>query len=145
MVWHKARSAHEPCASLRRRSPFCFGLAEGVGFEPTSELPHCRFSRPVPSTARPPFRSGATADATRRLIAAPRLWSRRTRVSTSFTPAHRGSLEPLLHPPDRARGHPLKRHIEPCRNRRPGSHAPVPVERLRNATLASEVNHSSRP
>ena len=23
-------------------------MAEGVGFEPTSELPHCRFSRPVP-------------------------------------------------------------------------------------------------
>jgi hypothetical protein len=26
----------------------------------------------------------------------------------------------------------------------PASHAPVDVERLRNATLASEVNHSSR-
>ena len=26
-----------------------------VGFEPTSELPHCRFSRPVPSTTQPPF------------------------------------------------------------------------------------------
>jgi hypothetical protein len=23
-------------------------LAEGVGFEPTNELPRCRFSRPVP-------------------------------------------------------------------------------------------------
>lgn len=31
-------------------------MADGVGFEPTKELPPCRFSRPVPSTARPPIR-----------------------------------------------------------------------------------------
>jgi hypothetical protein len=31
-------------------------MAEGVGFEPTSDLRRCRFSRPVPSTARPPLR-----------------------------------------------------------------------------------------
>src|SRR5215467_2974655 len=31
-------------------------LAEGVGFEPTSDVSRCRFSRPVPSTARPPLR-----------------------------------------------------------------------------------------
>ena len=30
-------------------------MAEGVGFEPTNELPHCWFSRPVLSTAQPPF------------------------------------------------------------------------------------------
>jgi hypothetical protein len=30
-------------------------LAEGVGFEPTSDVSRCRFSRPVPSTARPPL------------------------------------------------------------------------------------------
>ena len=31
-------------------------MAEGVGFEPTNELPHCWFSRPVLLTAQPPFR-----------------------------------------------------------------------------------------
>src|SRR5437867_3246115 len=31
-------------------------LADGVGFEPTRDLRPCRFSRPVPSTARPPIR-----------------------------------------------------------------------------------------
>src|SRR5262249_28085149 len=31
-------------------------MADGVGFEPTNELPRCRFSRPVPSTTRPPIR-----------------------------------------------------------------------------------------
>ena len=30
-------------------------MAEGVGFEPTSDFHRCRFSRPVPSTARPPL------------------------------------------------------------------------------------------
>ncbi len=30
-------------------------LADGVGFEPTRRLPACRFSRPVPSTTRPPI------------------------------------------------------------------------------------------
>src|SRR5438876_12279793 len=31
-------------------------LADGVGFEPTKDLRPCRFSRPVPSTTRPPIR-----------------------------------------------------------------------------------------
>ena len=30
-------------------------VADGVGFEPTRPLRACRFSRPVPSTARPPI------------------------------------------------------------------------------------------
>src|SRR6516225_759947 len=30
-------------------------LADGVGFEPTRRLRACRFSRPVPSTTRPPI------------------------------------------------------------------------------------------
>ena len=30
-------------------------LAEAVGFEPTKGVNPCRFSRPVPSTARPRF------------------------------------------------------------------------------------------
>ena len=30
-------------------------MAEGVGFEPTNELPRCRFSRPMLSTAQPPL------------------------------------------------------------------------------------------
>ena len=30
-------------------------LADGVGFEPTRRSHACRFSRPVPSTARPPI------------------------------------------------------------------------------------------
>jgi hypothetical protein len=30
-------------------------LADGVGFEPTRSVNPCRFSRPVPSTARPPI------------------------------------------------------------------------------------------
>jgi hypothetical protein len=33
------------------------GWAEGVGFEPTSDVSRCRFSRPVPSTARPPLQA----------------------------------------------------------------------------------------
>ena len=37
-------------------------MAEGVGFEPTVTFQPRRFSRPVPSTARPPLRF-ATADA----------------------------------------------------------------------------------
>ena len=32
-------------------------MAERVGFEPTNELPHCWFSRPVLSTAQPPLHS----------------------------------------------------------------------------------------
>ena len=32
-------------------------LADGVGFEPTSRLRGCRFSRPVYSTALPPIRA----------------------------------------------------------------------------------------
>jgi hypothetical protein len=42
-----------------RRDLFFHRLADGVGFEPTIELPRCRFSRPVPSTARPPIRHSA--------------------------------------------------------------------------------------
>ena len=38
-------------------------LADGVGFEPTSDLRRCRFSRPVYSTALPPIR-GDVDDAT---------------------------------------------------------------------------------
>lgn len=30
-------------------------MADGEGFEPSNGLPHCRFSRPVPSTTRPPI------------------------------------------------------------------------------------------
>ncbi len=30
-------------------------MAEGLGFEPRKELPLCRFSRPVLSTAQPSF------------------------------------------------------------------------------------------
>ena len=33
-------------------------MAEGLGFEPRKELPLCRFSRPVLSTAQPSFRIG---------------------------------------------------------------------------------------
>ena len=32
-------------------------MAEGLGFEPRKELPLCRFSRPVLSTAQPSFLS----------------------------------------------------------------------------------------
>ena len=32
-------------------------VADGVGFEPTRRSHACRFSRPVPSTARPPIRN----------------------------------------------------------------------------------------
>jgi hypothetical protein len=37
-------------------------VAEGVGFEPTSDVSRCRFSRPVPSTARPPLRFNEIKD-----------------------------------------------------------------------------------
>src|SRR5437899_2713411 len=36
------------------RSPWF--SAEGAGFEPANELPRCRFSRPMHSTALPPLR-----------------------------------------------------------------------------------------
>jgi hypothetical protein len=42
-------------ASLRRIADMPDSMAEGVGFEPTSDFRRCRFSRPVPSTARPPL------------------------------------------------------------------------------------------
>ena len=32
-------------------------MAERVGFEPTNELPHCWFSRPVLLTAQPPLQN----------------------------------------------------------------------------------------
>jgi hypothetical protein len=35
-------------------------VAEGVGFEPTVTFRPRRFSRPVPSTARPPLRLGSS-------------------------------------------------------------------------------------
>ncbi len=34
-------------------------MAEGLGFEPRKELPLCRFSRPVLSTAQPSFHKQA--------------------------------------------------------------------------------------
>ena len=37
-------------------------MAERVGFEPTNELPHCWFSRPVLSTAQPPLQSAVIVD-----------------------------------------------------------------------------------
>ena len=37
-------------------------VAEGVGFEPTRGLRPCRFSRPVHSTALPPFRESGAQD-----------------------------------------------------------------------------------
>ena len=37
-------------------------VADGVGFEPTKTLPPCRFSRPVPSTTRPPIHSARKSE-----------------------------------------------------------------------------------
>ena len=37
-------------------------MAEGVGFEPTRRFHACRFSRPVPSTTRPPLLSHANRE-----------------------------------------------------------------------------------
>lgn len=34
-----------------------FRVAEGVGFEPTDELPHLLISSQMPLTTQPPFRS----------------------------------------------------------------------------------------
>src|SRR5215469_5830785 len=45
------------CRTLANRH-----MAEGVGFEPTSDISRCRFSRPVPSTARPPLRRSEIKD-----------------------------------------------------------------------------------
>ena len=47
-------------ARARNACPSPDSLAEGVGFEPTSDFRRCRFSRPVPSTARPPLRARAS-------------------------------------------------------------------------------------
>jgi hypothetical protein len=44
-----------PCKSLQNIA-FSRRMADGVGFEPTRPLRACRFSRPVPSAARPPIR-----------------------------------------------------------------------------------------
>jgi hypothetical protein len=44
-------------AEKRRIPKTADSLAEGVGFEPTSDFRRCRFSRPVPSTARPPLQA----------------------------------------------------------------------------------------
>ena len=41
-------------------------VAEEVGFEPTDEFPRQRFSRPPPSTARPPLRPASLPPAERR-------------------------------------------------------------------------------
>ena len=43
-----------PSGQLQR--PPAFLMAERVGFEPTMPFRTCRFSRPVPSTTRPPLR-----------------------------------------------------------------------------------------
>jgi hypothetical protein len=37
-------------------------LADGEGFEPSRRLRVCRFSRPVPSTTRPPIHNGFIRD-----------------------------------------------------------------------------------
>ena len=37
-------------------------MAEGVGFEPTHELPHGLISSQVPLTTQPPFRTRRTND-----------------------------------------------------------------------------------
>ena len=39
-------------------------VADGVGFEPTRRSHACRFSRPVPSTARPPIQKTACLSVT---------------------------------------------------------------------------------
>ena len=53
-------------------------LAEGVGFEPTNESPRWRFSRPLPSTSRPPLRQGKCTTRSRGWPLAARLrYSRR--------------------------------------------------------------------
>ena len=42
-------------AAARMDAVIIGDLAEGVGFEPTRDFHPCRFSRPVPSTTRPPL------------------------------------------------------------------------------------------
>src|SRR5260221_13330137 len=50
-----APSARRPGVAEGTWSCAGIDLADGVGFEPTRPLRTCRFSRPVPSTARPPI------------------------------------------------------------------------------------------
>src|SRR5688572_32312204 len=66
------------CPTLLRKVVFAAGrrlrldVAEGVGFEPTSPVRGCRFSRPVHSTALPPLRGcGMGAHATANPAAGP--------------------------------------------------------------------------
>ena len=72
-IWDISTWSREPCRPSTIRSArdchlclgtVCYpclrvgqlqGLADGVGFEPTRRSPARRFSRPVPSTARPPI------------------------------------------------------------------------------------------
>lgn len=91
-------------------------MADGVGFEPTKDLRPCRFSRPVPSTARPPIRflagfsSGITFAALTLAFAA-RSRLRRRLVKT---------LQPLGHP-SAASWIPLaRRRPMPPRRLKPG-------------------------
>src|SRR5216683_6454376 len=50
------KEQHHGAEYAQDSAPCCLHeLAEGVGFEPTSDVSRCRFSRPVPSTARPPL------------------------------------------------------------------------------------------
>ena len=62
-------------------------MADGVGFEPTRRLRACRFSRPVPSTTRPPIHRSQIKAYTPLPISTNREmvteWSRRYRLTLS--------------------------------------------------------------
>jgi hypothetical protein len=79
-----------------RRSRSCSEVADGVGFEPTRGVNPWRFSRPLPSTARPPVHRGRHHSADRRRIVKARGGSHGGADRRRALPELRGREAPVL-------------------------------------------------
>jgi hypothetical protein len=117
-------------ASLRRIADMPDSMAEGVGFEPTSDFRRCRFSRPVPSTARPPLHARAAATLT---LAAALQRGKCPARSASEAPPDVWPITPragqLLHYIRKAARHPGPPMMLPRRGASPRSDAPAALHR----------------
>ena len=74
-------------------------MADGVGFEPTRRLRACRFSRPVPSTTRPPIHRRKSRLTRRGRLVQIRNWSRNGHGAVGL-PLDRAPLVRLLERPE---------------------------------------------